>query len=42
MHWQYDPDLDVTFMGVQFEELDGNTQRALSRYVTGVQRKQRL
>lgn len=42
MHWQYDPDLDVTFMGVQFEELDGNTQRALSRYVTGIQRKQRL
>lgn len=42
MHWQYDPNLDVTFMGIQFEELDGNAQRALSRYVTGVQRKQRL
>lgn len=42
MHWQYDPDLDVTYMGVQFEELDGNTQRALARYLTSVQRKQRL
>ena len=41
MHWQYDPDLRVSFLGIQFEELDGNTQRALNRYLTELQRKQR-
>lgn len=42
MHWQFDPEQDVTFLGIQFEELDGNTQRTLNRYVTDLQRKQRL
>ena len=41
MHWQYDPDLRVSFLGIQFVELDGNTQRALNRFLTELQRKQR-
>ncbi|HCB40896.1 MAG TPA: hypothetical protein DEP79_14425 [Gammaproteobacteria bacterium] len=41
MHWQYDPDLRVSYLGVHFENLDGNTQRALNRYLTELQRKQR-
>lgn len=41
MHWKYDPDLRVTYLGIQFSELDGNTQRALNRYLTDLQRKQR-
>ena len=42
MHWQYDPDLRVTYLGIQFVDLDGNTQRALNRFLTDLQRKQRL
>ncbi|MAR92469.1 MAG: hypothetical protein CML06_16550 [Pseudomonadales bacterium] len=41
MHWEHDPQLRVSFLGLQFEELDGNTQRALNRYLTTLQRKQR-
>ena len=41
VHWQYDPDRDETFLGIHFEHLDGNTQRALNRYLTDIQRKQR-
>ena len=41
MHWQYDPDRDETFLGIRFEHVDGNTQRALNRYLTDLQRKQR-
>ncbi|RLT92594.1 flagellar brake protein [Ketobacter sp.] len=41
MHWKYDPDLRVTYLGIQFSDLDGNTQRALNRYLTDLQRKQR-
>ncbi|MCP5015260.1 MAG: hypothetical protein GY938_08255 [Ketobacter sp.] len=42
MHWQYDPDLRISFLGVHFENLDGTTQRALNRFLTDLQRKQRL
>jgi c-di-GMP-binding flagellar brake protein YcgR len=42
MHWLYDSDPDVTYLGIQFEHLDGATQRALNRYLTDVQRKQRM
>lgn len=42
MHWQYDTEVDATFMGVHFLHLDGATQRALNRYLTDLQRKQRL
>ena len=42
VHWQYDPDQDVTFMGIHFEQLDGSTQRTLNRYLTELQRKQML
>jgi c-di-GMP-binding flagellar brake protein YcgR len=42
MHWQYDPDLRISFLGVHFENMDGNTQRTLNRYLTDLQRKQRL
>lgn len=41
MHWQYEPDLRVTYLGIQFVDLDGNTQRALNRFLTELQRKQR-
>lgn len=42
MHWQYDPDLRISYLGVHFEDLDGNTQRSLNRFLTDLQRKQRL
>lgn len=42
VHWQFDPELDTTFLGLQFDHLDGATQRALNRYLTELQRKQRL
>lgn len=42
IHWQYDPEIDATFLGVQFEHLDGATQRTLNRYLTDLQRKQRI
>ena len=42
MHWQYDAEQEVTFLGIHFEHLDGATQRNLNRYLTELQRKQRL
>lgn len=42
MHWKYDPDLRISYLGIHFENLDGNTQRSLNRYLTELQRKQRL
>lgn len=42
MHWQYDPQLDVSFLGIHFEHLEGPTQRVLNRYLTDLQRKQRI
>lgn len=41
MHWQFDPERKVTYLGIQFQDLDGNTQRTLNRYLTELQRKQR-
>lgn len=41
IHWQYDQDANVSFLGLQFDKMDGSTQRALNRYLTDLQRKQR-
>ncbi len=41
MHWQFDPDADVSYLGIHFEHLDGQTQRTLNRYLNDLQRKQR-
>lgn len=41
MHWRFDPETDVSYLGIRFENLDGNTQRTLNRYLTDLQRKQR-
>lgn len=41
MHWQFDPDTDASFLGIQFEHLDGNTQRSLNRFLNDLQRRQR-
>lgn len=41
MHWQYDQNLKASYLGIQFVDMDGNTQRALSRYLNDMQRKNR-
>ncbi len=41
VHWQFDPESNLSYLGLHFENLDGNTQRALNRYLTDLQRKQR-
>lgn len=41
MHWQFDSEADVSYLGIHFEHLDGNTQRTLNRYLNDLQRKQR-
>ncbi|HVK99436.1 MAG TPA: flagellar regulator YcgR PilZN domain-containing protein [Dongiaceae bacterium] len=41
MHWQYDSENDVSYLGIHFESVDGGTQRTLNRYLTDLQRKQR-
>lgn len=42
MHWQYDSQLDVSFLGIHFEDMNSPTQRTLNRYITDLQRKQRI
>lgn len=41
MHWQDDPEYKVSYLGVKFVGLDGNTQRILNRFLTEMQRKNR-
>lgn len=41
MHWQVEQERKVTYLGVQFTELDGNTQRTLNWFLTDMQRKSR-
>ena len=41
MHWQFDHEQQVSYLGLQFEQMDTTIQKALNRYLTDLQRKQR-
>jgi len=42
VHWQYDPDRRVSYLGVQFQSMDTGTQRSLKRRLGKLQRGQHL
>lgn len=41
MHWQYDPQKDITTLGIKFLDMDAATERKLNKFITDLQRKER-
>lgn len=42
MHWQYDAKKSMTDLGVKFLDMNASTERKLNRFLTDLQRKERL
>lgn len=42
MHWQYNPKKEITDLGIKFLNMDASTERKLNRFLTDLQRKERM